>query len=369
MFTSVVNQLAFHTFVAVAAVFDGAQENRTFEKMFATRRASEFLDGVAVPWDSSFLVAMDHPVFGREYPIFLFSDTPHAVKKVVNALENSNVNNDKKRQLQHLDSEGTRQPMCLDMIKDAWLEFECREAESPYCGEAPLTLTRFTREHFFKNAFSRMRVPLAAQVLSNTACHMIDEVTAKDRNKRLLYEPLRALCSNMDRFLDIMNGRQARGYKNIGTIDAKELKELGEIMHWFELWRKSIHAAGQFADLSAEDKKSCFLPEECWFDLQSIVKGVTALSIFYLRKFQGSSIIVQRRLMQDIVEHHFAHLRQSCGGSAQPTVAQAHRGTATAAMMRFYANRKTNSGDSPFNIDPNADLRYNTYNKRQRQRE
>ena len=50
--------------------------------MLATRPASDFLGGVDVPFDTSFMVAMDHPQWGPEYPIFFISDTPHAIKKV-----------------------------------------------------------------------------------------------------------------------------------------------------------------------------------------------------------------------------------------------------------------------------------------------
>ena len=149
----------------------------------------------------------------------------------------------------------------------------------------------------------------------------------------------------MDRFFDIMNGRQDKGYGNINAVDAKELGELGEIMAWFESWYEAVHS------------KYTFLPEECWFDLQSIVKGVTAFSVFYLSKFEGSDIkIVQRRLMQDIVEHHFAHIRQSCGASNQPTQVQAHRATSTAGTLRGFKGGKDNSGAAPMNIDPCAPL-------------
>ena len=367
-FLCVVTELARRTFIVVAAVFDGAQENRTFQKISATRAAAEFLVGVVVPWDTSFPVAMDHPVFGRKYPIFLMSDTPHEVKKVVNTLENSNPNNNKKRMLQHLDSNGDRQPMCLDMVKDAWLDFEGLMTESLVCGAAPLTRTKLKREHFEKNAFSRMRVYLAAQVLSNTVCCVIDQVTAKKPNKRLLYGPLRALCSNMDRFLDIMNGRREKGYKNIDTTDARELKELGEIMKWFECWFKSIHEDRQFAHLAVDEKKSAFLPEGCWFDLQSIIKGVTAFSIFYLRKFQDTEpiMIVQRRLMQDIVEHHFAHIRQSCGGSTQPSVVQCEQATSRSATNRILQDKKSNAGQAPLIFDPSAAIFHNRNKKRSR---
>jgi len=356
IFNSVVIELARHSFRVIAAVFDGAQENRSFHKLHAKRSASEFLDGVDVNWDGSFLVAMDHPVFGSEWPIFFLSDTPHGVKKVVNALESSNAGNNKKRQLQHHDSDGNLRPLSLKMCEDVWLDYEGQTSESAVCGEAPLKLTKLTRDHFNKNAFSRMRVPLAAQVVSNTMCGMIDDVTAGSSEKQLLYQPLRRLCAEMNRFLDIMNGRQEKEYGNIASVDAKELKELNEIMVWFESWYQSIQNNPSFTD--ADAKKSAFLPEECWYDLQSIIKGVTALSVFYHRKFDGAGItIVQRRLMQDIVEHHFAHVRQSCGASNQPTQAQAHRATSTAGTLRLYCGGKGNCSAAPtMDIDPHAPL-------------
>ena len=357
MFNDVVIELERHTFHAVAAAFDGAGENRTFAKMMATRRASEFLDGADVPFNTDFPVAMDHPVLGAEYPIFLLSDTPHEVKKVVNALESSN-NNDKKRKLQKISTDGEPQPLCLDMAKDVWLKYDgLLNTNSAVCGENPLKRTKLTREHFHKNAFSRMRVPLAAQVLSNTMCRMIDSATTDKPSSQLLYEPLRDLCSRMNDFLDIMNGRRDKGYANIKDSNAKELRELGEIMKWFEDWYDEIQDDPRFG-LEPDDKKYAFLPEECWYDLQSIIKGVTAFSVFYLRKFQGHEeiMIVQRRLMQDIVEHHFAHVRQSCGGSSHPNQEQAFRATCAAGTMRLFRSGKGNSGAAPMNVDPKAPL-------------
>lgn len=239
-----------------------------------------------------------------------------------------------------------------------WLEYEGLDKDSTVCGEAPLKLTKLTRDHFHKNAFSRMRVPLAAQVLSKTMCRIIDSVTAnKPPSSKLLYEPLRDLCSRMNDFLDIMNGSRDKGYANIKDGDAKELRELGEIMKWFEDWYASIQNDPRFG-LEPDDKKHAFLPEECWYDLQSIIKGVTAFSVFYLRKFKGHEeiMIVQRRLMQDIVEHHFAHVRQSCGGSSHPNQEQAFRATSAAGTIRLFKSGKGNSGAAPMNVDPNAPL-------------
>ena len=81
------------------------------------------------------------------------------------------------------------------MIEVIWLE----------TGGATLQFhsTKLTIYHFDKNAYSRMNVALAAQMLSGSTCQMIrdaisdDEIVLPIRNKNI-YHHLANLCDHWD---------------------------------------------------------------------------------------------------------------------------------------------------------------------------
>mmetsp|Transcript_15878 Transcript_15878/g.20864 ORF Transcript_15878/g.20864 Transcript_15878/m.20864 type:complete len:1146 (+) Transcript_15878:1229-4666(+) len=356
LFRKLVLVLEQHTLHVVAAVFDGAAENRSFHKSCVSMPCSKFLKK-NVGFDDSFLVAMPHPIWGDEYPIFVLSDMPHSWKKHVNAFEFSNPNNKKKRSIVKL-HRGRLQPLCLKMLEDAWVAYESK-GSSTFSGEGALVRCRkLSNAHFQRTPFSRMRVKLAVQVLSHSMLDVIDEYCNDAPNQTELYAPMREFISHFDKFVDICNGGNSNNtrynYGNIESINSAELDDLDEFMTWYEAWYNEIKTDAAYAHFDAEGKKNSFIPEECWFDFQSIAKGIIAMSHFYLTKFPNAKII-QRRLMQDIIEHHFAHIRSSGGGTQNPTIEACQRGTATAGVTRlfFFQNKKSNSGDAPRDHDSN----------------
>ena len=69
-FRHLVVELEVFSFHVVAAVFDGAAENRSFAKLQASIPVSEFIMDVSVAFDTTTKVAMPHPIWGKSYPIF-----------------------------------------------------------------------------------------------------------------------------------------------------------------------------------------------------------------------------------------------------------------------------------------------------------
>mmetsp|Transcript_11300 Transcript_11300/g.45756 ORF Transcript_11300/g.45756 Transcript_11300/m.45756 type:complete len:361 (-) Transcript_11300:60-1142(-) len=257
-FNNVDIKLEKYSFHVVAAAFDGAGENRSFAKTMLTIPASELLNGAEVSFDASTLILMPHPVWGKEYVIILFGDGPQVWKKLANALEFSNAN-DWSRSLQMLATDGESKTLCLEMCRDAWVQYEGIDDASPVAGTGALRRSIFKEEHFKKNAFSRMRVPLAVQVISQRMIEVLHEYVGDDAQKQLLFEPLINFCDQMDRFVDICNSRRARGYDNIRSLNnSRELRELDVIVAWFEKWYTSIQTAPQFQHLTPDEKKDAF---------------------------------------------------------------------------------------------------------------
>lgn len=102
--------------------------------------------------------------------VMVWQDMPHLVKRCVNALEYSNPNNNHSRNLTKFCG-ASPCPLCLDMIYDAWAFLGGRDLSQ-------ISIARkLTIGHFEKDCFSRMRVSLAFQVVSNSAKQLCEKAT------------------------------------------------------------------------------------------------------------------------------------------------------------------------------------------------
>ena len=104
-----------------------------------------------------------------------------------------------------------------------------------------------------------------------------------------------------------------------------------ETLAWFADWKAKLAASA----LPEKEKKASFLPDECWVDLQTLVLGFVCASKFDLTKYgKDGAIMIARRCSQDIVEHHFAHVRASRKSGPAIDSAGALKATGTAAARR-----------------------------------
>ena len=292
----------------------------------------------------SFPIAMEHPCLGSRDPIFLVGEMPHGVKKIMNAVEFSALSSSD-RQLQVWDPRmGKFQPITIDMLRDVWLMCE---GKHPACkkqqlsGECALQVNRkLTEEHFKKNAFLRMRVYLATQVLSSTMASMIE--TAKEslcpKDNCSFFDGLQELCKKVDRLVDICNSKEEKHCHAIKSASDPHIYELLDILLWFAEWQQGLAASG----LDEKQQALSFLPTPCWEDLQSLVFGLVGLSVCYLSRGlkanagKSDAILICRRVQQDILEHHFAQLRQfTGGGTSQPNAEQCIQGDNHSTSMRI----------------------------------
>jgi len=363
-FKSVVIALENKGFHVIAVAFDGAGENRTFAKMLATIPASDFIQSSQVPFDCAFYVAVEHPIYGKLFPIFLIPDPPHIWKKVVNALESSNPTRKKKtRSLAKLNSAGQITSMSLSMCETAWENYESPNGESLIGGQYCLRrCTRLSKENFHRTHFSKMSVKNAVRVTSQTMVDILTSESQRDQNCAAALEPLTEFCRLMDRFVDACNGRQPHG--NITSLESNALATIKETVSWFENWHAEINNHQAFSKFTKDAKKIAFLPEQCYFDIQLYCKSLVCMSHYvFSDRFpfaQSKRIIVQRRLGQDICEHHFGQLRQRAGGSISSIDCRAaFRGTGASAVVRHVRDRNSNSGQAAIEgIDEDSPARY-----------
>ena len=79
-----------------------------------------------------------------------------------------------------------------------------------------------------------------------------------------------------------------------------------------------------------------------------MILGFVCCCRFYLSRHSAEgALIIARRCMQDIVEHHFGHLRQSVGSHSNPLSIEAGRGTCVAGVMRLSEGGTGNSAHAP----------------------
>ena len=148
-------------------VADGATENRSAMRALATHTVKEvlgkndfFTEDQNKYLDMEKKIAFLHPK-RSDVLIFIGGDMPHIVKRIVNVLESSSKENSK-RNLEH-----NGDKLNLKMLRDVW------ECDSGKMGN--LRTNMLTNDHFVKNSYSRMRVHLAVQVVSNSMVRLIND--------------------------------------------------------------------------------------------------------------------------------------------------------------------------------------------------
>ena len=145
------------------------------------------------------IVAKD-PVSG-EWFVFI-PDNSHLTKNVVTAIEKS-LDKGSKHNIKY-----GKCPVNLGILEDIWFEM----------GGATLQFhpPKLSIRHFNKNAYSRMNVSLAAQVLSGSVVTKVRDAI-RDRAVKLqiknknMYNHLADLCENLNNLFDITNGKDEPG--------------------------------------------------------------------------------------------------------------------------------------------------------------
>ncbi len=107
---------------------------------------------------------MKDPV-SKQWCIFI-PDMPHLTKNIVTCLELlSSQKSNRKLRMGNV-------PMNMDMIEEVWLQSDGASGQ--------LQTTKLTSHHFEKNAYSRMNVSLATQLLSASTAAMITNAMQDD---------------------------------------------------------------------------------------------------------------------------------------------------------------------------------------------
>ena len=280
---------------------DDAGENAKFANTFSTLKAKDYIDDSLTgaeefsSIDFSVKVALRDSTTGEV--VVLLPDMPHLLKNIVTAMELSSKPSSK-RDLKYGDN-----PINLNAIKDPWEKTGGKSNQ-----QHP---TKLGIRHFEKDQYSRMKVYLAAQVLSNSVVEMIKSATRDASIKLSLSKPkyrrLIEFIEKMDALVDLCNGRDGKNFSPTNARDKQ--KELLSILAWFSDWEKDHK---DMVKKEKADEYNFFAPST-WKCIQRLILGLCVMIEELCIKKQRT--IVPRRLNTDDLENHFANCRQFVGGS------------------------------------------------------
>lgn len=327
--------LGVYGFIATSTGEDGAKENRTYLKSRATIKSRDFFSKHEDVLGKEFIaslpdlpMAFPHPLFGDEIRIFIGGDMPHCIKKLVNTLEKSGWKNHSR----NLRKNGKK--MSLQMIQRCW-----EASGDSLITTASLRKYRKRIQHFLKDSYSRLNVPLSVQITSLDSIEIINDNCEKPGiGGKDLYAPLAELLEKMDRFIDIVNCTRMNGsrYKGCEPIDApshNHVKELLDTSAYLESWRAEC---GGFTDE--------FITKETFEDLCWTVFGIVGVALTYLKE-DKSRVMYQQRSGSDVCEHHFSMIRS---GNVNPTIDACRQASARSNSAidthLFRTKSKANSG-------------------------
>jgi hypothetical protein len=287
------------------------------------------------------------------------------MKKIVNALESSNVGTHGKRDMRMVvkftDATGNEVarevPVALQLLHDVYKRSECSEHDN-----ALMINPNLSDANFIRTPHSRMNVALAARVLSNRMVVMcereINGRAAVDATKGSSYGRgdkaldllgVRDLCKHFNELFDIMNGRTSENHHGwiTGPNDIR-LDALIRIQAFVEQWRTDIYT--KYATQPKSIQQLFFLPHQCYFDVKLLCSGFVAfckncldnsnatLSALSDGKFR---IVQPKRCNQDVLENHFGHMRGEGGSGRNPDHLQCEGASAKSVVNRGlgYANQ------------------------------
>ena len=293
---------------------DGASSNRKFFQMHEAVGVGTY-QGITY----SIVNRYDH-----DRVIYFICDAPHLIKTVRNNLENSHGNQNSKS-------------LMKDGISISWSHITSTVEED--LSRGLVRLPKLKEEHIRLSPQLRMRVGLAAQVLSNS---MAKALLARDQPQ---FSKTAEFCQMFDRWFDCLNGRQRYGPKSDlnaydSVTDVRFVWLADGFLGWLDSWEREI----QSLNLSKSEMNRHLLSYQTSQGLKITTKSFISLSQEVLSE-PGADFLMPEKLNQDRLEVFFAKLRRTCGDSDNPTVEEArHRILALLVAGRsILAPRRANS--------------------------
>lgn len=280
----------------VAAVNDGASPNRKFFNLHCNL-AKEIKHAI---------VYKTLNVFAMSRFIYFFADSPHLMKTSRNCLYNSGSGSCSR----YMWNNGNY--LLFRHIADLFYSDQDFALHS---------LPKLTLDHITLTSYSKMKVKLAVQVLSNSVAIALRESGKEEVLGTAMF------CKMMNRFFDCTNVRSKTEHsrkrndflKPYTSCDDERFTWLTDVfLKYLQDWKTStLTRPGEY---SADERSKMFLSPQTYNGLQiSVLSHVEAIQ-FLLK--QGFEYVLSERFMQDILEDYFGHQRARGGGRSDNPTAQ-----------------------------------------------
>ncbi len=273
----------------IAAVSDGASPNRLFYQLHA--------DLVEPGCDD--VINYTPNLFAPSRNIYFFSDAPHLLKTTRNCLFNCGSG----KRTRYMWNNGRY--MLLDHVAQLYYS----DLDSGLH-----QLPKLTVDHILLKSYSKMKVSLAVQVLSNTVAQALQRHFPSGEAQETA-----TLCKMMNDFFDCLNVRSTTEHqRKRNALLAPYRTVSDERFHWLQnvileylkSWKSSTEL--REGDFSEDDRGRMFLSIQTFNGLKLTVTSAIAVTKFLLS--EGFEFVLTERFCQDDVEEYFGYQRVHKGG-------------------------------------------------------
>jgi len=250
---------------------------------------------------------INNPYSSDSREIFFVSDPPHLLKTVRNCFANSFAHS-KSRTL-WFDNDIS----WLHVTK--LYEQHCELSEFRIC-------PKLTRKHINLTSFSKMRVSLAAQVLSQTVANGLRSVYGQSVKSTIEFIEI------INKWFDIVNVKhlfEGRNTRNLNlapftNVDDERLHWLeSDFLSYFDKWKVAVNnRSGKF---TSQQKERMQLSSQTILGLKITSKSIAGIVKTLLKA--GASFVLTNHINQDPLEQLFGHCRHKAGSNDNPNVQQA----------------------------------------------
>ncbi|CAB3994726.1 Hypothetical predicted protein [Paramuricea clavata] len=182
-------------------------------------------------------------------------------------------------------------------------------------------IPKLKNDHIYLTPYSRMKVYLAAQVLSSSVANALDMFYSERVKGTVKFVRM------FDTFLDCLNTRsltEATRRKKSGIAPYRSPEDprltwlKDEFLGYLDTWSNSVDA---LSEIPPKQKLKMKLSQQTTEGLKMTVYSFVEI-VKYLLSYPGIRFILSERFNQDPIESHFGKHRQMKGGNDNPTVAQ-----------------------------------------------
>ena len=168
-------------------------------------------------------------------------------------------------------------------------------------------MPKITTDHILLTSYSKMRVNLASQVLSETVGHALKTFRSKEARGTAEF------CLIMDKFFDCFNVRNTKEcvYKRKPFLqpytspDDERFQWLDSFLEYFETWKKSIDERP--GDFTPTNRNNMFISLPTYNGLRMSIKSLKEVVPFLLN--HGFDYVLSEKFCQDDLENYFGRQR------------------------------------------------------------